>query len=80
MVGPHGNVLPSPVYDKPDGYLGQVTAVEPGPHKIVVKVANVPVEGSPFNVEAVPASLTFSPAEVVDASKVGDDKIVLESL
>lgn len=73
LISPRGVAQPAEIFEKPEGVVARVTAQEPGPHKVAVKVANEPVEGSPFSVEALPQqTLTFAPtpSNVIDPSKV----------
>ena len=68
LVSPSGKVIPSPVEEKPDGFVGKVTAEEPGLHVVQVTFAEQPVPNSPFHVDAVLPDA--APAGGVDASKV----------
>ena len=67
LVSPSGVVTSSPVQEIPDGFIGKVTAREPGPHKVEVTYADQPIPHSPFSVTAVAEPV---PSTVVDASKV----------
>lgn len=69
LVSPSGSITPSPVQQVPDGFVGKVTAKEPGPHKVEVTYADQPIPHSPFSVTAV-AEDVIVPSTVVDASKV----------
>lgn len=67
LVSPSGLVTASPVQEVPDGFVGKVTAREPGPHTVEVTFADQPIPHSPFSVTAVAEPV---PSTVVDASKV----------
>lgn len=69
LVSPSGKVTPSLVEPSPDGFVGKVTATEPGPHQVEVTYADQPIPHSPFPVTAV-AEQSVVPSSVVDSSKV----------
>ena len=76
LISPRGLTQPAEVFEKPEGAVARVTAHEPGPHKVVVKVANEPAEGSPFSVDAIPQeALTFTP---IPSSTIDPSKVTLE--
>ena len=76
LISPHEHSAPAEIFESPEGFIARITAQEPGPHKVAVKVANQPVEGSPFIVEALPQqTLVFAPTQnAIDPSKVTNYK------
>jgi len=64
ILSPQGQLVPSSVEPKPDGFTGKFTPLQDGPHKVDVTYAGAPVPHSPFTVTAMPAPTTS------DASKV----------
>jgi len=67
VISPSGKVTPSPVEQTPQGFIGRITAREPGPHEVQVTFNDQPIAKSPFKVMAIEQC---QPPTTTDASKV----------
>lgn len=54
VVSPTNQVLDVPVTPTADGAKAKFALLEPGPHKVEVSYAGIPVPKSPFKVEGIP--------------------------
>ena len=54
MTTPSKKKVEVPVKETPEGYVGQITPTEVGPHKVDVSYGSSVVPDSPFSVDVIP--------------------------